>query len=93
MPTVSILKGVKSHERLLDEVTHFHRVETNLPESQKRTLRMLHDKETVFHGKTVLLVDDDVRNIFALSSVLEDRGFLFSRRKRKGSTSHVNIAS
>ncbi|MDY0091291.1 MAG: response regulator [Candidatus Vecturithrix sp.] len=70
-----ILKGVKSHERLLDEVTLFlHRVETNLPESQKRTLRMLHDKETVFHGKTVLLVDDDVRNIFALSSVLEDRG-------------------
>ncbi|GAK58845.1 putative signal transduction histidine kinase [Candidatus Vecturithrix granuli] len=70
-----ILKGVQSHERLLDEVTLFlHRVEKNLPESQKRALRILHDKETVFHEKTILLVDDDVRNIFALSSVLEDKG-------------------
>ena len=70
-----ILKGVQSHERLLDEVTLFlHRVETNLPETQKRALRMLHDKETVFHEKTILLVDDDIRNIFALSSILEDKG-------------------
>ena len=70
-----ILKGVKSQERLLDEVTLFlHRVERNLPESQKQALRMLHDKEMVFHDKTILLVDDDVRNIFALSSVLEDKG-------------------
>jgi tubulin-specific chaperone A len=70
-----VIKGVKSLERLLDEVTLFlHRVEANLPKAQQKQLRMLHDKETVLSGKTVLMVDDDMRNVFAISSVLEERG-------------------
>jgi CheY-like chemotaxis protein len=70
-----VIKGVKSLERLLDEVTLFlHRVEANLPKAQQKQLRMLHDKEAVLSGKTVLMVDDDMRNVFAISSVLEERG-------------------
>jgi CheY-like chemotaxis protein len=70
-----IIKGVKSPERLLDEVTLFlHRIESDLPEAQQKKLRMLHDKETVLTGKTILMVDDDIRNAFALSSVLEEKG-------------------
>ncbi|GGA50480.1 response regulator [Paenibacillus physcomitrellae] len=67
-----IIKDVKSPERLLDETTLFlHRVEADLPEEKRRILRKLHNKETLFEGKKILLVDDDVRNVFALSSVLE----------------------
>ncbi|USB32622.1 response regulator [Paenibacillus sp. YPG26] len=67
-----IIKDVKSPERLLDETTLFlHRVEANLPEEKREILRKLHNKEELFEGKKILLVDDDVRNVFALSSVLE----------------------
>lgn len=67
-----IIKDVKSPERLLDETTLFlHRVESNLPEDKRNILRKLHSTEAIFHGKHVLLVDDDIRNVFALSSVLE----------------------
>lgn len=67
-----IIKDVKSPERLLDETTLFlHRVEADLPEDKRRILQKLHNKETLFEGKKILLVDDDVRNVFALSSVLE----------------------
>ncbi|WP_223067778.1 response regulator [Paenibacillus caui] len=67
-----IIKDVKSPERLLDETTLFlHRVEADLPEDKRRILRKLHNKETLFEGKKILLVDDDVRNVFALSSILE----------------------
>ena len=70
-----IIKGVKSPERLLDESALFlHRIEANLPEEKQNMLKMVHDKETVLNNKTVLLVDDDMRNVFALSSVLEERG-------------------
>ena len=70
-----IIKGVKSPERLLDETALFlHRVEANLPEEQRGMLKMIHDKEAVLNGKTMLLVDDDMRNVFALSSVLEEKG-------------------
>jgi CheY-like chemotaxis protein len=70
-----IIKGVKSPERLLDEVTLFlHRVEVDLPKAQQKKLRMLHDKEAVLSGKTVLMVDDDMRNVFALTSVFEEKG-------------------
>ncbi|MDX1301582.1 response regulator [Photobacterium sp.] len=70
-----IIKGVKSPERLLDESALFlHRVEANLPEQQRGMLKMIHDKEAVLSGKTMLLVDDDMRNVFALSSVLEEKG-------------------
>lgn len=67
-----IIKDVKSPERLLDETTLFlHRVEANLPEDKRRILRKLYNKEELFEDKKILLVDDDVRNLFALSSVLE----------------------
>lgn len=70
-----IIKGVKSPERLLDESALFlHRIEANLPEEKRNMLKLVHDKETVLNNKTVLLVDDDMRNVFALSSVLEERG-------------------
>jgi len=70
-----IIKGVKSPERLLDEVTLFlHRIESDLPEAQQKKLRMLHDKEIVLTDKTILMVDDDIRNVFALASVLEEKG-------------------
>ena len=70
-----IIKGARSQERLLDEVTLFsHRVEAELPEAQQKKLKMIHDKEAVLEGKTVLMVDDDMRNVFALASVLEEKG-------------------
>jgi HAMP domain-containing protein/CheY-like chemotaxis protein/signal transduction histidine kinase len=70
-----IVKDVKSPERLLDETALFlHRVEAKMPESKRRMLEQLHDTDAVLAGKRVLIVDDDVRNIFSLTSVLEDRG-------------------
>ncbi len=70
-----IIKGVKSPERLLDESALFlHRVEAEMPAEKQRMLKLVHDKEAVLEGKTVLLVDDDMRNVFALSSVLEEKG-------------------
>ncbi|KKO53036.1 response regulator [Paenibacillus sp. DMB20] len=67
-----IIKDVKSPERLLDETTLFlHRVEADLPEDKRKILQKLHNKEQLFEGKRIMLVDDDIRNVFALSSVLE----------------------
>jgi CheY-like chemotaxis protein len=67
-----IIKDVKSPERLLDETTLFlHRVEANLPEDKRKILQKLYNKEELFEDKKILLVDDDIRNVFALSSVLE----------------------
>jgi CheY-like chemotaxis protein len=70
-----VVKGVESPERLLDETSLFlHRVIANLPEDKQRMLERLHRSDDDLVGKAVLVVDDDVRNIFALSSVLERRG-------------------
>lgn len=70
-----IIKGARSPERLLDEVTLFlHSVEASLPTDQQRLLREARRRDTVLDGRTVLLAEDDVRNIFALSSVLEPLG-------------------
>lgn len=70
-----IIKGVKSPERLLDESALFlHRVEAHLPAEQRGILKAVHDKESILSDKKVLLVDDDMRNVFALSSILEDKG-------------------
>jgi HAMP domain-containing protein/signal transduction histidine kinase/DNA-binding response OmpR family regulator len=70
-----IVKGVESPERLLDETALFlHRVVTDLPAEKQRMLDRLHHSDDALVGKKVLVVDDDVRNIFALSSVLERRG-------------------
>ncbi|HEY1723091.1 MAG TPA: HAMP domain-containing protein [Magnetospirillaceae bacterium] len=70
-----VVKGVESPERLLDETSLFlHRIVADLPAAKQRMLERLHDSDEDLVGKTVLLVDDDARNIFALSSVLERRG-------------------
>jgi CheY-like chemotaxis protein len=70
-----VVKGVESPERLLDETALFlHRVVTDLPADKQRMLQLLHGSDEDLVGKSVLLVDDDARNIFALSSVLERRG-------------------
>jgi len=70
-----IIKGARSPERLLDEVTLFlHSVEASLPTDQQRLLREARRRDSVLDGRTVLLAEDDVRNIFALSSVLEPLG-------------------
>ena len=70
-----VVKGVESPERLLDETSLFlHRVVTELPPEKQRMLESLHHSDEALVGKKVLVVDDDVRNIFALSSVLERRG-------------------
>ncbi|HEY6218974.1 MAG TPA: response regulator, partial [Gemmatimonadaceae bacterium] len=74
-----IVKDVKSPERLLDETALFlHRVEARMPEQKRRMLERLHNADAVFAGKHVLVVDDDVRNIFSLTSVLEDHGMVVS---------------
>jgi CheY-like chemotaxis protein len=70
-----IVKDVESPERLLDETALFlHRVVTDLPAEKQKMLDRLHRSDEALVGKKVLVVDDDVRNIFALSSVLERRG-------------------
>jgi len=70
-----IVKDVRSPERLLDETALFlHRVESKLPVEKRRILEQLHSVDEVFKGKRVLIADDDVRNVFALASVLERQG-------------------
>jgi signal transduction histidine kinase/DNA-binding response OmpR family regulator/CHASE3 domain sensor protein len=70
-----IIKGAKSPERLLDEVTLFlHSVESSLAPEQQRMLRTVRQRDNAFEGRTILLAEDDVRNIFALSHVLEPLG-------------------
>ena len=72
-----IVKDVKSPERLLDETALFlHRVEAKLPEQKRKMLEHLHDADSVVAGKGILVVDDDVRNIFSLTSMLEDHGMI-----------------
>lgn len=69
-----IIKGAKSDGRLLDETALFlHRVVDDMSESKKQIIKKLHNKEAVFENKTVLVVDDDMRNVFALTKILEDR--------------------
>jgi CheY-like chemotaxis protein/signal transduction histidine kinase/HAMP domain-containing protein len=70
-----VVKGVESPERLLDETALFlHRVISELPRDKQQMLDRLHRSDDDLVGQQVLVVDDDVRNIFALSSVLERRG-------------------
>src|SRR5437762_13433512 len=70
-----VVKGVESPERLLDETSLFlHRIVTELPQEEQRMLDRLTSSDEDLVGRKVLLVDDDARNIFALSSVLERRG-------------------
>jgi CheY-like chemotaxis protein len=70
-----VVKGVESPERLLDETALFlHRIVTDLPAEKQRMLERLNSSDEDLIGRSVLLVDDDARNVFALSSVLERRG-------------------
>jgi CheY-like chemotaxis protein len=70
-----VLKGVQSPERLLDETALFlHRVIADLPESKQRMIEKLHDSDEPLRDRKVIVVDDDVRNIFALNSLLERHG-------------------
>ena len=70
-----IIKGAKSPERLLSEVTLFlHRVETELPPERQKMLKDLRNREKTLEDRKILVVDDDVRNIFALTSALENYG-------------------
>jgi signal transduction histidine kinase/CheY-like chemotaxis protein/CHASE3 domain sensor protein len=70
-----IIKGAKSPERLLDEVALFlHQVVADLPVEQQRMIENAHSREAALEGKRVLLVEDDVRNVFAITSLLEPLG-------------------
>jgi CheY-like chemotaxis protein/signal transduction histidine kinase len=70
-----IIKDARSPERLLDEVTLFlHQVESKLPPEHQLMLKSARDRENALEGRRVLVVEDDVRNVFALSSVLEPKG-------------------
>ncbi|MGZ0783537.1 response regulator [Pseudomonas saponiphila] len=70
-----IIKGARSPERLLDEVTLFlHKVESQLSHERQKMLKTARSRDKVFEGRKILLVDDDVRNIFALTSALEHKG-------------------
>jgi len=70
-----IIKGARSPERLLDEVTLFlHKVESQLSSERQTMLKTARSRDRVFEGRKILVVDDDVRNIFALTSALEHKG-------------------
>jgi signal transduction histidine kinase/DNA-binding response OmpR family regulator len=70
-----IIKGARSPERLVDEVTLFlHQVESKLPADQQRLLKVARSRDSALEGKKILLVEDDVRNVFALINVLEPLG-------------------
>ena len=70
-----IIKGVRSEERLIDEVSLFlHRVVADMPERKRQVITSLHDSDAALRDRTVLIVDDDMRNVFALSGILSDHG-------------------
>lgn len=75
-----IIKGTRSEERLLDETALFlHRTIDNLPEPKQQIIARLYDKDLIFRNKNILLVDDDMRNVFALSKMLKDRGMVVTK--------------
>jgi len=70
-----IIKGAKSPERLLDEVTLFlHRVVSELPPEQQKMLRVAHNRDSVLEGRRILVVEDDVRNVYAMTNIFEPLG-------------------
>ncbi|MCD6347009.1 MAG: response regulator [Bacteroidales bacterium] len=75
-----IIKGVRSEERLLDETALFlHRVVEDLSVNQQKIIKNLYDKDLLFKDKKILIVDDDMRNVFALTRVFEDKGVLVKK--------------
>jgi CheY-like chemotaxis protein len=82
-----VVKDARSPERLLDETSlYLHRAESRMRSEQRRMLEQLRTADEVFDGKKVLIVDDDVRNVFALTSVFERRGMevVFAENGRDG---------
>lgn len=72
-----IIKGAKSPERLLDEVTLFlHQVVSELPDEQQQMIRKARNRDELLEGHRILIVEDDVRNVYALTNILEPRGVL-----------------
>lgn len=70
-----IIKGAKSPERLLDEVSLFlHQVVSELPDEQQRMIRKARNRDALLEGRRILVVEDDVRNVYALTNILEPRG-------------------
>ena len=70
-----IIKGAKSHERLLDEVSLFlHQVVSDLPPEQQSMIRKARNRDAVLEGRRILIVEDDVRNVYSLTNVLEPKG-------------------
>jgi CheY-like chemotaxis protein len=84
-----VIKDARSPERLLDETALFlHRVTANLPDGKRRMLEALHRTDPTLTGRTVLIVDDDVRNIFALTTFLErsEMKVVYAESGREGIT-------
>ena len=82
-----VVKDAHSMERLVDELSLFlHIPESDLPEEQRNMVSRLHNDDMLLKGKKILIVDDDVRNVFALTSVLEDHGLnvVFAENGIKG---------
>ena len=70
-----IVKGAKSPERLIDEVSLFlHQVVSELPDEQQRMIRKARNRDALLEGRRILVVEDDVRNVYALTNILEPRG-------------------
>lgn len=87
-----IIKGAKSPERLLSEVTLFlHKVETELPPERQKMLKELRSREKNLEDRRILIVDDDVRNIFALTAALEPHGAqILTARNGKEALEKIN---
>jgi PleD family two-component response regulator len=72
-----VLKTANSRERLLDEVILFlHRMESKLPKEKQQIIRKLHRSDEVLKSRKVLIVDDDMRNIYSLTNALEEQGLV-----------------
>ena len=88
-----IIKGTKSPEKLLDEVILIlHRRESKLSQKQRQMIKTVRNREQTFKGRKILLVDDDIRNIFALTSALEQKGAtIFVGRNGKEALEKLNL--
>ncbi len=72
-----VVKDATSMDRLLDESSLFlHRIASDLPEEKKAIIRKFHDREAILENKKILIVDDDMRNVFSLSNILEEKGMV-----------------
>ena len=72
-----IVKDVRSHQRLVDEITLFlHRVVRDLPEDKREVIRLLHESDEPIRGKKVLIVEDDMRTLFAMTKIIAEHGMV-----------------